>query len=157
MWPFRKKPGWTEEYAQRTLRWPLVAHPDKILTQREVLCLAALGAALEQGPALKPVAQEFVSLIMAKMSARGLQLARDQLAGRSATSCPNGYLQTRCDGVETGLPSSEVIRRMPRWPHCLENTACGSSKATRTPIILRRAQPSKLCLIGMQDIEGVSP
>lgn len=100
MWPFRKKPGWTEEYAQRlydgliahnefgninaiTLHIPTAMHgayQNKILTQREMLCLAALGATLEQGPALKPVAQEFMSLIMAKMSARGLQLSQDQLA-----------------------------------------------------------------------------
>lgn len=99
MWPFNKKPRWPEQYAHTlyeglvehnefgninaiTLRIPTAMHgifQNKILSQREMLCLSGLAVNLGENPNLRQVAREFIALILSKMSMRGLQLSEDQL------------------------------------------------------------------------------
>jgi len=65
------------------LRIPTAAHrayQDKILLQREMICFVALMEAAKPGTQLQPVILGFANLIVSKISARGLQMNRDQLA-----------------------------------------------------------------------------
>jgi hypothetical protein len=99
---FKKKPAWEATYAERIyeglvahndfgdmtalkLRIPTTAHQayqNKILLQREMICFMALMEAAnpETAPNLQPVMLTFGDLLVKKLSERGIQMNRDQLA-----------------------------------------------------------------------------
>jgi hypothetical protein len=56
------------------------AYHEKILLQREMICFAALMVAAKPGTRLQPVMLAFGDLLVRKLSARGVQVNRDQLA-----------------------------------------------------------------------------
>src|SRR5262249_47798035 len=62
---------------------PTAAHrsyQDKIMLQREMMCFVALMSAAEPGTLLQPVMGAFADLLVRKITARGVQINRDQLA-----------------------------------------------------------------------------
>jgi hypothetical protein len=97
---FSKKPSWEITYPHRIydglvahndfgdmtalkLRIPTAAHrayQNKMILQREMICFVALMAAAKPGTQLPPVMVAFSDLLVTKLSARGLQMNRDQLA-----------------------------------------------------------------------------
>src|SRR3954470_14141249 len=98
---FKRKPRWEVEYANNIydglvahndfgditafeLRVPTSSHhfyENKILLQREMICFVALmGAAAATAPRLQPVILAFGDLLISKVSARGMQMNRNQLA-----------------------------------------------------------------------------
>ena len=97
---FSKKPSWEKIYAQNIydglvahnnfgdmtalkLRIPTSAHhayQNKILLQREMICFVALMVTANPRTQLGPVMLAFGDILVAKLSARGLQMNRDQLA-----------------------------------------------------------------------------
>jgi len=97
---FKRKPPWEMTYAENIysglvahnnfgdmtalrLRIPTAAHrayQDKILLQREMLCFVALMSAANPSTQLQPVMRAFGDLLVSKLSARGLQINKDQLA-----------------------------------------------------------------------------
>jgi len=97
---FSKKPAWEVTYSERIYA-SLVAHNDfgdmtalklriptalhqafqnKILLQREMICFVALMTVANPQSGLQPVMGAFGDLLVTKISARGLQINRDQLA-----------------------------------------------------------------------------
>jgi len=97
---FSKKPPWEMNYAENIynglvahndfgdltalmLRIPTAAHrayQDKILLQREMICFVALMRAAKPGTQLQSVLLAFGDLLVNKISARGIQMNRDQVA-----------------------------------------------------------------------------
>jgi hypothetical protein len=97
---FSKKPPWEMTYAENIyhglvahndfgdmtalkLRIPTTTHrayQNKILLQREMICFVALMEAAKPGTQLQPVMLAFGNLLVSKISARSLQMNRDQLA-----------------------------------------------------------------------------
>jgi hypothetical protein len=97
---FSRKPSWEVTYARNIydglvahndfgdmtalkLRIPTAAHhayQNKILLQRELICFVALAEAAPPGTQLQSVMLAFCDLLVAKLSSRGLQMNRDQLA-----------------------------------------------------------------------------
>jgi hypothetical protein len=100
MWPFKKRPTWEASYAQNIydglvvhndlgditalkLRIPTALHQayhNKILLQREMMCFVALMQSANPRTHLPPVMLAFGDLLVATLSARGLQINKDQLA-----------------------------------------------------------------------------
>jgi hypothetical protein len=97
---FSKKSSWEVRYAENIydgmvanndtgdmtalkLRIPTAAHrafQDKMLLQRELICLVALIVVATPETQLRPVIEAFGTLIVDKASARGLRISRDRLA-----------------------------------------------------------------------------
>src|SRR5262245_37041857 len=68
------------------LRLPTATHRtyhDKILLQRELFCFVALVEVAKPGTSIQQIMLAFGDLLVGKISARGLQINRDQLAGHA--------------------------------------------------------------------------
>jgi hypothetical protein len=72
------------------LRIPTAAHhayQNKILLQREMICFVALMVVANPGTQMGPVMLAFGDFLITKLSARGLQMNRDQLADTATADC----------------------------------------------------------------------